>query len=133
MSAMRKACLGLARRWRVLSDRFGNLLVAANALILMLASWTPGRFMMRTGIISGHAEHTLAYALSGVLMYSVWAGRFTAWQAAAMLSGYAGVLELGQVLVPGRHAGFDDFLFSTAGACAGVLGGAAFSKCARHG
>jgi VanZ family protein len=122
----------------VLADRYGNLLIAANALILMLASWTPGRFMMRSGIFSGHVEHALAYALSGVLIYVVAArrfaaGRFAAWRAAALLSAYAGVLELGQIFVPGRHAGIDDFLSSATGAAAGVLAAAALLKRAHPG
>jgi VanZ like family len=118
---------GRAQRWRALVDRFGNRLVAANALILMIASWTPGSVMVRSGI-SGHVEHTAAYALSGALVYAVRAGRSTAWQAALMLSAFAGVLELGQIFVPGRHAGFDDFLFSMAGAITGVLVSAALLK-----
>ena len=48
-------------------------------------------------------------------------GRYAAWQVAAPLAGDAGVLELGQLLVPGRHAGIDDFLFSAAGAVAGAV------------
>jgi VanZ family protein len=111
--------------------RFGNHLVAANALILMIASWAPGSVMVRSGIFSGRVEHTAAYALSGALMYAVRAGRSPAWQAALMLSAFAGVLELGQIFVPGRHAGFDDFLFSMAGAIAGVLVSARLLKHAR--
>jgi VanZ family protein len=120
-----------AQRWRALVHRFGNHLVAANALILMIASWTPGSVMVRSGIFSGHVEHTAAYALSGALMYAVQAGRSPAWQAALMLSALAGVLELGQIFVPGRHAGFDDFLFSMAGAITGVLVSARLLKHAR--
>jgi VanZ family protein len=120
--------LGLARRWRALADRFGNVLIAANALLLMLASWTPGRFMTRSGVFSGHVEHTIAYAVSGALMYAVRERRSTAWQVSAMLSGYAGILELGQIVVPGRHASFEDFLFSASGAILGVLLCAALCK-----
>jgi len=114
--------------WRALMDRFGNLLILANALALMLASWTPGGYMVRSGILSGHMEHTVAYALSGALIYAVRVGRWAAWQVAAMVLAYAGVLELGQILVPGRHSGIDDFLFSAAGATAGVLASATLLK-----
>jgi VanZ family protein len=96
--------MGRAQRWRALVDRFGNRLVAANALILTIASWTPGSAMVRSGIFSGHFEHAAAYALSGALIYAVRAGRSTAWQVALMLSAFAGILELGQIFVPGRHA-----------------------------
>ena len=125
---MREVGLGLAQRGRALSDRFGNRLVAANALLLMLASWTPGSVMPRSGIFSGPVEHLTAYALSGAFMYAVRVGRSTAWQVAIMLSAYAGVLELGQIFVPGRHAGFDDFLCSATGTIAGVLVSAALLK-----
>jgi VanZ family protein len=120
--------MGLAQRWRALADRFGNRVVAANALLLMIASWTPGSVMVRSGIFSGHVEHAAAYALSGALMYAARAGRSTVWQAVLMLSAYAGVLELGQIFVPGRHASFDDLLFSVTGAITGVLVSAALLK-----
>ena len=125
---MRQNGWELGRRWRALTDRFGNLLTIANALVLMLASWTPGSYVVRSGIFSGHVEHMVAYALSGALMYAVRVGRWAAWQVAVMLSTYAGVLEWGQIFVPGRHAGFDDFLFSAAGATAGVFASAALLK-----
>lgn len=112
---------------RALIDRFGTWLVAANALALMLASWTPGNYMVRSGY-SGHFEHIIAYGLSGAFMFAVLAGRYAAWQVALPLAAYAGVLELGQLLVPGRHAGIDDFLFSAAGAIAGVVAGAALLR-----
>ena len=106
---------------RALIDRFGGWLAAANALALMLASWTPGSYVVRSGFLSGHVEHTIAYTASGAFMCAVLAGRCAAWQVAAALVAYAGVLELGQLIVPGRHAGIDDFLCSAAGAVAGVL------------
>jgi VanZ family protein len=123
---MREDRVDLAQRWRALADRFGNVLVGANALVLMLLSWTPG--MPRTGIVSGHVEHWLAYAFSGVFMYAVRIGRWRAWQCAAMLSTYAGVLELGQIFVPSRHASVADFFFSATGAIAGVLASALLLK-----
>jgi len=118
---------GLAGLWRALRDRFGNWLVAANALALMLASWTPGNYVVRSGF-SGHLEHIVASGLSGAFLLAVLAGRCAAWQVAAALAAYAGVLELGQLIVPGRHAGIDDFLFGAAGAVAGVLACAALHR-----
>jgi VanZ like family len=130
---MHEVGLGLAQRWRALADRFGNRLVGANALLLMVASWTPGSVMVRSGIFSGHVEHAAAYALSGALIYALRAGRSTAWAAALLLSAYAGALELGQIFVPGRHAGFDDFVFSVTGAITGILVSAALLKQAQVG
>jgi VanZ family protein len=130
---MHEIGLGLAQRWRALVGRFGTRLVGANALLLMIASWTPGNLMVRSGIFSGHVEHMVAYALSGALMYAARAGRTTAWQAALMLSAFAGVLELGQIFVPGRHASPHDFLFSATGAITGVLVSAALLRHAHFG
>jgi hypothetical protein len=130
---MHEVGLGLAQRWRALADRFGNRLVGANALLLMIASWTPGSVVVRSGIFSGHVEHAAAYALSGALIYALRAGRSTAWAAALLLSAYAGALELGQIFVPGRHAGFDDFVFSVTGAITGILVSAALLKQAQVG
>jgi VanZ family protein len=67
------------------------------------------------------------------LIYALRAGRSTAWAAALMLSAYAGALELGQIFVPGRHASFDDFVFSVTGALTGILLSAALLKHAHLG
>jgi VanZ family protein len=108
-------------RATALRERFGNHIVAGNALVLLLASWTPGDEMIRTEILSGHAEHVTAYALSGALMCAMLVGRYTTWWIAATLVAYAGIPELGQMFVPGRHAAFEDFLFSATGAFGGVI------------
>lgn len=36
-------------------------------LSLALLSWTPGPYMVRSGVLSGHEEHFLAYFLSALL------------------------------------------------------------------
>ena len=115
---------GIADLWRALSALFGAWLVAANALTLMLLSWTPGNYMVRTSL-SGHLEHALAYALSGAFMFAVLPRRCASWQVAAGLAAYAGLLEWGQMLVPGRHSAFEDFAFSAAGGIIGVFACAA--------
>ncbi len=117
MSGAHEQASALAR----LRDRYGLSVVAANAVALMLASWTPGDDMIRTGILSGHAEHLIAYALSGAVMYVMLAPRFAAASIVAAIVAYAGLLELGQVFVPGRHAAVADFLFSTTGAVVGIV------------
>jgi VanZ family protein len=104
-----------------LRDRYGLHVVAANTVALMLASWTPGDDMIRTGILSGHAEHVIAYALSGAVMYAMLAPRFAAACIVAAIVAYAGLLELGQMFVPGRHAAVADFLFSATGAVIGIV------------
>jgi VanZ family protein len=101
-------------------DRFGYHAAAANAAALMLASWTPGDAMIRTGKFSGHAEHLIAYALSGAIVYALLAQRHATGYIVAAIVGYAGLLELGQALVPGRHAALEDFLSSATGAIIGI-------------
>ena len=104
-----------------LKNRFGIHIVAANVLILLIASWTPRPYMLRSGLVSGPAEHLLAYGLSGALIFAVLADRHAAWRVAAGVVAYAGLLELGQTFVAGRHAALADFYFSAAGTIIGVL------------
>jgi VanZ family protein len=118
----------ISRFWVASRDRLANFVVTANALVLMLASWTPGDDMIRTGILSGHAEHVIAYFLSGALMFAMLAARHAAWRTAAALVAYAGFLELGQTFVPGRHPAFDDLCFSAGGVVAGVIAGEVLRK-----
>ena len=86
---------------------------------LAVASWMPGDEMIRTGL-DPQLEHMLSYAITaiaGLIAYP----RKALWSIAVLLSAYAGVLELGQTLVPGRHAALEDFLFSATGAVIGVI------------
>jgi len=111
-----------------LRNRFGIHIVAANALVLLIASWTPRPYLLRSGVVSGQVEHLLAYSLSGALIFAVLAERHAAWRVAAGLVAYAGLLELGQTFVAGRHAALEDFYFSAAGAIIGVLACAALRR-----
>jgi VanZ family protein len=108
-----------------LKDRFGTRVVAVNALVLLIASWTPRSYMLRSGIASGQAEHFLAYSLSSALMFAMLAERHAAWRVAVVVVAYAGFLELCQTFVPGRHAALEHFYCSAAGAIIGVLACAA--------
>jgi VanZ family protein len=95
-------------------------------LALAVLSWTPGVYMVRTGVLSGHTEHFLAYFLSATIISaaqrrataSVWIG----------LMLYAVALELGQLYVPGRHAAAADFYASAFGAVAGAAIAFAFFR-----
>ena len=111
-----------------LKNRFGNHIVAVNALVLLIASWTPRSYMLRSGIASGQVEHFLAYSLSSALMFAMLAQRHAAWRFAIVVVAYAGLLEFGQTFVPGRHAALEDFYCSTAGAIIGILACAALRR-----
>jgi VanZ family protein len=86
---------------------------------LTVASWTPGQEMVRTGF-NTRLEHTTAYLIAGIAVLAAYPQK-PPWLIAVLLSVYAGVLELGQMYVPGRHAELLDWLASSGGvACACV-------------
>ena len=68
-------------------------------LILAVLSWLPGDELPRTGL-AGKLEHFVAYA--GTMLVGG-------------LTPYAAIMELGQLVAPGRHAWVWDFLAGTAG------------------
>jgi VanZ family protein len=80
---------------------------------LAVASWTPGQEMVRTGF-NTRLEHLAAYLITGIAVISAYPRRRT-WTIAAILCAYAGVLELGQLFIPGRHAALLDWLASSSG------------------
>jgi hypothetical protein len=87
---------------------------------LAVASWTPNwaagkEMFFRTGFDT-RLEHVAAYLIAGIAVIIAYPRRPT-WSIVAMLCAYAGILELGQTYVPGRHAGLLDWLAS----CSGVL------------
>ena len=95
-------------------------------IALAVLAWAPAQAMTRTPL-GGHAEHLVAYL--GTAMVLGLASRRTPVLAVQcfLLTGYAAVLECGQVYVPGRQASFHDFAFSVGG----VLLGAALAWIAR--
>jgi VanZ family protein len=99
-------------------------------LALAVLSWTPGSYMVRTGILSTHQEHFLAYLLSA-LTISAAQGRGTpaAWPGFALVC-YAGILEVGQLYVPGRHPAIADFTASSLGALVGIVLASALARAA---
>jgi hypothetical protein len=81
---------------------------------LAVASWTPGEYMIRTGV-GGNFEHTAAYLISTLLLVSAFP-RSSPLTIGGALAVYAGILEIGQIYVPGRHSQLEDF----AASCLGV-------------
>jgi VanZ family protein len=87
---------------------------------LALASWLPGDEMIRTGA-NGRLEHAAAYLVSGFAVLTAYHQK-PKWLLATLMTCYAGVLELGQLLVPGRHPAVLDWLASSSGVfCAVVM------------
>ena len=87
-------------------------------LTLAVLSWTPAKYMVRTGVLTRHQEHFLAYFVSGSLIAALWP-RHPA-RIGVMSCAYAGVLDLGQSFAPGRRPGVDGFAASALGALVGI-------------
>lgn len=102
---------------------FGSLAARIGAWFctaaLAVLSWTPGDYMVRTEVLTGHEEHFLAYLISGAVIAAA-PRRSSPVPIAILLCLYAGVLELGQNFVPGRHPAFADFAASALGAVLGI-------------
>jgi VanZ family protein len=81
---------------------------------LAIASWTPGEEMIRTGA-RGSFEHIAAYFISTLMLVGAYPSR-SPWTIGGALAVYAGILEIGQIYVPGRHSQLEDF----AASCLGV-------------
>jgi VanZ family protein len=86
---------------------------------LAALSWTPGPYMVRTGVLSGHEEHFLAYLISGFVVAATSHRSHYAKLVCALCS-YAALLELGQYAIPGRHPALEDFSASSFGALIGI-------------
>lgn len=100
-------------------QRLWTMLAVTLWLVIAFLSLLPGSERPHTGY-SGNAEHVVAYlgtaAVTALAFRSVGAvGLVLPFSIASAL------LELAQLLIPGRSAGADNWLASTLGALAGVL------------
>jgi VanZ family protein len=81
---------------------------------LPFLSLTPSAYMVRTGADS-RLEHVAGYAGSAIIVTTLYRERFGPLAIALLLIAYAGLLETGQLFVPGRHASLVDWGASSAG------------------
>ena len=89
-------------------------------LLLVAASWIPSPYLVRTGMYT-QLEHSIAYLLTGIALMWAYPHRLPVLVAIALVA-FAAVLEIGQIVVPERHAALIDWAASAAGAiCALVL------------
>ncbi len=94
--------------------RIGAWLLAA---AVVFATIGPPRYRPHAAIITHDGEHALAFVLIG-LAFALAYPRQRVW-AAGLSVILIGALELLQLLVPGRHAEFGDFLVDALAALAG--------------
>ena len=90
-------------------------------IALMTLAWLPEEVMRRT-TLGGHAEHFIAYLGTSTIMGLAFRKSPRLVALCALLIVYAAILEVGQLYSPGRHASFQDFAFSSAGAVTGTGG-----------
>jgi hypothetical protein len=91
--------------------------------LLVWLSWIPADLEIRTGM-AGQIEHAIAYCGTGAILAFVYQEP-RRWRIAAGLVVLAGILEIGQLWVPGRTSQPIDFAASSVGAVVGVLIGQA--------
>ena len=91
-------------------------MLAATAILCLL----PGDDMVRTGM-NGRIEHFGFYTGVGAIVAAAYLHRLAPALIAGALIAYAGVLEIGQIWVPGRHSSIWDWLASSGGILLGVF------------
>ena len=99
------------------SKRLRVAAVVCVALLIYL-SWVPGPYEVRTNL-PGRIEHSVAYAGAAISFALAYPLSRPGIIAAAFVS-LAGVLEAGQIYIPGRHAAVLDWLSSSIGAASGA-------------
>ncbi|WP_204165403.1 hypothetical protein [Methylobacterium sp. 17Sr1-1] len=98
--------------------RIAGLAGLACLPVLVWLSWIPKDWELRTGA-AGQLEHLVAYAGTAGLL-GLGFPRGPAWRLALALVLLAGILEIGQIWVPGRTAQVIDFAASAGGALLGL-------------
>ncbi len=94
--------------------------VAAWLLVVAIVVMTLGPPTVRP--VSGYnrsLEHVAAFALLGLAFGLAYPSRRLLLALIAIVA--AALMETGQLIVPGRHAYFNDFVINAAGACAGLV------------
>jgi len=89
-------------------------------LAVALLSWVPAAYRPDLIVVSDKFEHILAYMLLGGLSIIATRQIVDPRRIGLAIVAYAGVLELGQLLIPSRVPSAADFVASAAGAIIGV-------------
>jgi hypothetical protein len=88
-------------------------------IVIVVLSVVPGDARPHTGA-SGYFEHIAAYLITAGLLTFGYEARHSPVIIAIGLSALSGLMEILQIYVPGRHAGFDDLAVSSVAAISGV-------------
>lgn len=105
------------RRWRTLH--------LALVLLVAVAAWTPGSAAPASGL-GDKLDHVLAFAALAASAALAWPGATV--RIAVALVTYGGLIELVQMLVPGRHASLLDLGADAIGVALGLAAAAIASR-----
>jgi len=94
-----------------------RVVAIASVVAIIVLSTLPGSERPHV-LHSGNLEHFIAYTCTALLLVVGFGHR---WRAVAMLSLASALLEVAQIWIPGRSAGVDNCLASSAGALVGSL------------
>lgn len=89
-------------------------------LVIALASLVPGEYRPHVGGWPSQEEHALAYLILGVVTVIAARRTVNAYWLCIIIVSYAGILELCQLFVPGRHAAVGDFMAKSLGGITAV-------------
>jgi VanZ family protein len=96
----------------------GKAALAGCIIALAILAWAPAEAMTRTPL-GGHAEHFVAWLGTAMVLGLTSRRPLPLAAQCLLLTGYAALLEGGQLYAAGRHASFHDFAFSAAGVLLG--------------
>jgi len=106
-------------------SRTGSTILATTRVVawivaigLIITSIVPAPLRPGTGA-SHNFEHFGSFLLAGIIWCLAYSGRLLLWLGTMVI--FAGSVELLQILVPGRHARFSDFVVDVLGGCAGIF------------
>jgi VanZ family protein len=96
-------------------------LAITSILAILVLSLVPGAFRPHTMILPPGFEHVAAYAVAAFFLGLACHHRVPPVQLVLLLTAYGGLLELGQLWVPGRHGQPSDVGADFTGASIGVM------------
>jgi VanZ family protein len=101
------------------AEKLARILGWLAIITIIVLSVVPGDERPHTGA-SGHYEHVVAYLITAALLTFSYNARHSPVVIAVGLSFLSGLMEILQIYIPGRHAGFDDFAASSVGVVIGL-------------